>query len=189
MSRPRYQICISGAAKGVDERLAYGLARAVAVQIVEQGHVVITGATKALPYAAAKAAKDVKSEHITSIGFSPAATKLAHVKKYLLPTDAFDLIVYTGFEYTGRNLLLVRSADAVVMVGGRIGTLNEFTIALEEKKPIGVLMGSGGMTNEVQRVLKTAHRGRTNIIFDENPATLVTRLIDIVNTKYRKIGT
>jgi predicted Rossmann-fold nucleotide-binding protein len=58
------------------------------------------------------------------------------------------------FEYTGRNLLLVRSSDAVVMVGGRIGTLNEMTIAIEERKPLGVLLGSGGMTEEVEHVLK-----------------------------------
>ena len=58
--------------------------------------------------------------------------------------DYHDLIIYTGFDYSGRNLLLVRSADAVIEVCGRIGTLNEFTIAFEDQKPVGVLEHCGG---------------------------------------------
>jgi uncharacterized protein (TIGR00725 family) len=148
---------------------------------------VITGATRGLPYYAAKAAKEEGGKDITSIGFSPAASRLAHVKKYRLPLDAFDTILFTGFEYTGRNLLLVRSSDAMVMVGGRIGTLNELTIAIEERKPIGVLLGSGGMTEEVEYVLKAAKRARTGIIFDHDPVVLVNRLIDLIEAKSTKL--
>ena len=121
------------------------------------------------------------------MGFSPAASRLAHVKKYRLPLDAYDCILYTGFEYTGRNLLLVRSCDAVIMVGGRIGTLNELTIAIEERKPIGVLLGSGGMTAEVERVIKAAKRTRTGIIFGHDPAKLVDELIAIVEQKGQRV--
>jgi len=183
----RYQICVSGAARGDSVELAKELAGAVGREIVRRGHLVITGATKGLPYYAAKAAKDEGGKDITSIGFSPAASRLAHVKKYQLPLDVFDTVLFTGFEYTGRNLLLVRSSDAVVMVGGRIGTLNELTIAIEERKPIGVLLGSGGMTNEVEAVLKAAKRARTGIIFGHDPAELVDDLIDLIETKSSKL--
>jgi len=121
------------------------------------------------------------------MGFSPAASRLAHVKKYRLPLDAFDCVLYTGFEYTGRNLLLVRSSDAIVMVGGRIGTLNELTIAIEERKPIGVLLGSGGMTEEVEHVLKAAKRARTGIIFGYEPDQLVDDLIDLIKQKQKRL--
>lgn len=187
MPKIRYQICVSGAARGPSVELAKHLAAEVAKEIVGRGHLVMTGATKGLPYYAAKAAKRAGGSDITSIGFSPAASRLSHVKKYQLPLDAFDTILYTGFEYTGRNLLLVRSADAVVMVGGRIGTLNELTIAIEERKPIGVLLGSGGMTEEVEHVLKAAKRARTGIIFGYDPAGLVDELIDLVEGKNRKL--
>jgi len=73
------------------------------------------------------------------------------------------------------------------MVGGRIGTLNELTIAIEERKPIGVLLGSGGMTNEVEAVLKAAKRARTGIIFGHDPAELVDDLIDLIETKSSKL--
>jgi uncharacterized protein (TIGR00725 family) len=187
VAKLRYQICISGAARGDSVALGKQLAAAAAREIVRRGHVVTTGATRGLPYYAAKAAKQEGGTHITSIGFSPAASRLAHVKKYQLPLDAFDTVLYTGFEYTGRNLLLVRSADAVVMVGGRIGTLNEMTVAIEEHKPLGVLLGSGGMTEEVEHVLKAAKRARTGIIFGHDPAALVDELIELIESKNRKL--
>jgi uncharacterized protein (TIGR00725 family) len=178
---------VSGAARGDSVEPAKELAGAVAREIVRRGHLVITGATRGLPYYAAKAAQDEGGKDISSIGFSPASSRLAHVKKYQLPLDVFDTILFTGFEYTGRNLLLIRSSDAVVMVGGRIGTLNELTIAIEERKPIGVLLGSGGMTDEVEHVLRAAKRARTGIIFGHDPAALVDELIDIVKAKSKKL--
>jgi uncharacterized protein (TIGR00725 family) len=186
MSKPKfsYQICVSGAARGDSVKTGAKLAAAAGREIALRGHITLTGATRGLPYAAAQAAQKAGG---FSMGFSPAASRLAHVKKYRLPIDAFDSILYTGFEYTGRNLLLIRSSDAVVMVGGRIGTLNELTIAIEERKPIGVLLGSGGMTEEVEHVLKAAKRARTGIIFGHDPAELVDQLIELITEKSKKI--
>ena len=186
MPKPRfqYQICVSGAALGDSVITGAALAAAAGTEIAKRGHITLTGATKGLPYEAARAAKKAGG---ISVGFSPAASRVAHVKKYRLPLDNFDSILYTGFEYTGRNLLLIRSSDAVVMVGGRIGTLNELTIAIEERKPIGVLLGSGGMTDEVERVLRAAKRVRTGIIFSHDPADLVDQLIALIELKAKKI--
>lgn len=183
----RYQICVSGAARGDSVDTGKLLAEEVGREIVRRGHLVTSGATRGLPYYAAAAAKKEGGRDISSIGFSPAASRLAHVKKYQLPLDVFDTVVFTGFEYTGRNLLLIRSSDAVVMIGGRIGTLNELTIAIEERKPIGVMLGSGGMTEEVEHVLKAAKRARTGIIFDHDPVALVDKLIELIETKSSKL--
>lgn len=179
-----YQICVSGAAKGDSAVRARKLAVAVGQEIAARGHITLTGATRGLPYAAAKAAKEAGG---FSMGFSPAASRSAHVKKYRLPLDAFDSVLYTGFEYTGRDLLLIRSSDAVVMIGGRIGTLHELAIAIEEHKPLGVLLGSGGMTDEVEHVLKAAKRSRSGLYFSHDPAELVDMLIEAVKLKNRKI--
>ena len=187
MPKLKYQICVSGAARGDSVELAKHLAGEVGREIVRRGHLVVSGATRGLPYYAAKAAKLATPNEVSSIGFSPAASRLAHVKKYQLPIDVFDTVVFTGFEYTGRNLLLVRSSDAVIMVGGRIGTLNELTIAIEERKPIGVLLGSGGMTDEVERVLRAAKRARTGIIFGHEPEELFDEVLMLINGKNRKL--
>jgi len=181
-----YQICISGAAAGDSVEQASGLIKTVAQEIVARGHIVLTGATNGLPHIAAMAA------HMSggaSIGFSPAANRVSHIKKYHLPLNGFTTILYTGFEYAGRDLLLVRSSDAMIMVGGRIGTLNELTVALEERRPVGILMGSGGMTAEVDHVLKVAKRERTNIIFDDDPKALVDKVLQIVDKRYAKLRT
>lgn len=179
-----YQICVSGAARGASVKTGRALSEAAGREIAARGHITLTGATNGLPYYAAKAAQKAGG---VSMGFSPAASRVAHIKKYRLPLDAFDCVLYTGFEYTGRNLLLVRSSDALVMVGGRIGTLNELTIAIEERKPIGVLLGSGGMTEEVERVLKAAKRARSGIVFGHDPAILVDELIGLIKHKQRRL--
>lgn len=179
-----YQICISGAAAGDSLGPTSELIKQVAQEVVRQKHIVLTGASGGIPHIAALAAHMAGG---VSIGFSPAANRVAHIRQYHLPINGFNTILYTGFGYPGRNLLLVRSSDAVIMVGGRIGTLNELTIAIEERRPIGVLLGSGGMTAEVDHVLKAAKRLRSNIVFDDDPKALVDQVLKIVDRRYAKL--
>ncbi|KKS69221.1 MAG: hypothetical protein UV40_C0030G0008 [Parcubacteria group bacterium GW2011_GWA1_42_7] len=146
-------------------------------QIVAHNGVVLTGATTGVPYWAVIGAKEVGG---ISIGFSPAVSEVSHVKTYHLPTDYYDIIVYTGFEYSGRNLFLTRASDAVIIVCGRLGTLNEFTIAFEDQKPIGVLTGTGGMADKIKEIVDDGHRGPGKIIYDSDPHILVEKLIEIV---------
>src|SRR3989338_3528437 len=175
----KYKICVSGSAE--TSRCAAGAldkAKELGRQIVLHNGVLVTGATTGIPYWAAIGAKEAGG---ISIGISPAASEIAHVKSYRLPVDYFDLIMYTGFEYSGRNLLLVRSSDAVIEICGRIGTLNEFTIAFEDKKPIGVLEGCGGTADMIREIIKKGHRGAGNIVYDTDPKALVERLIEVID--------
>lgn len=146
-------------------------------EIIRQKGILVTGATTGIPYEAAKGAK---AEGGMSIGLSPASSEKEHVKKYHLPIDAFDLIIYTGFEYTGRNLLLTRSSDAVIIACGRIGTINEFTIAFEEKRPIGILEDSGGTIDEIRDIVLKAKRGHGKIVYSDDPKELVAKVIEMV---------
>jgi len=174
----KYKIAISGAAEtshcspDVLEKTEY-MGRLIA----EHGMILVTGATTGAPYWAAKGAKDAGG---IVIGFSPAASKVAHVKSYHLPVDYHDLIVYTGFEYSGRNLVLIRSSDALITVCGRMGTLNEFTIAFEDQKPQGVLVGTGGMADMVEEIVEKSHRGKGKVIYDSDPKKLVEKVIALI---------
>ncbi|HVY67656.1 MAG TPA: hypothetical protein VHA30_02040, partial [Patescibacteria group bacterium] len=69
----------------------------------------------------------------------------------------------------------------------RVGTLNEFTIAFEDKKPIGVLLGTGGTSEEINHILKVAKRGRKGIVFDTDPARLVKKLIQLLKHEDREL--
>lgn len=169
-----YKFCVSGAAV-TDHCQADTMDKTKELGriIAKNNGVVLTGATTGVPLWAAIGAKEAKG---ISIGLSPASTELEHVKKYKLPVEEFDMIIYTGFGYSGRNLLLTRSADAVIIVCGRMGTLNEFTIAFEDDKPIGILTKTGGIADEIESIVKKAHRGKRKIIYDSQPKSLIEKL-------------
>ena len=185
----KYKFVVSGAANmsfccvGADKK-AFEVGR----QVVLQDGIVVTGATTGAPYLAAQGAKDAGG---MSIGISPAASYVAHVKSYKLPVDAYDFIIYTGFDYSGRNLILTKAADAVIIVCGGFGTLNEFTIALEDDKPIGVLTGSCGVSDEIygllQKVNDPHHHGAGKLVFSDNPEELVRKLKLIVDNERKNV--
>lgn len=134
----------------------------------------MTGDTTGIPLYSAKGAK--RGGGFT-VGISPAISRKEHVKKYRLPTKYQDFEMFTGFGYSGRNLLFVRSTDAMIFIHGRIGTLNEFTVAFEDKKPIGILSNSGGISDELDHILEISKRGRAKIVFDSDPKKLVEKVI------------
>src|SRR3972149_8332787 len=119
--KPTYKICISGAAEtGHCAPGAHEKAELLGREIARRGYVLVTGATTGIPYWAAKGAK---MEGGTVIGFSPASSKLEHVKKYKLPLDYHDVIVYTGFEYGGGNLIFLGSSAGRLVFCCRLGGL------------------------------------------------------------------
>ena len=174
----RYKIGVSGAAETGHCALdAPEKAEEIGREVARAGFVLMTGATTGIPYWAAKGAKE---EGGLVVGLSPAASEAAHVKSYQLPLDYHDVVIYTGFEYSGRNLLLTRASDAMVLICGRIGTLNEFTIAFEDQKPVGVLTGTGGIADMLEDIVKKSHRGPGRIIYDSNPKRLLDKLVSII---------
>jgi len=182
----KYKICISGAAEtGLCAIDALEKAEQMGRMIAEAGLVLVTGATTGIPYWAAKGAKEAGG---IVIGLSPAVSELAHIKSYHLPVDYHDLIIYTGFDYSGRNLLLTRSADAVITICGRMGTLNEFTIAFEDKKPVGVLTGTGGMADSLKDIVDKAHRGPGKTVFDPDPKKLLEKLLLLIDETKKQSG-
>src|SRR5437879_11503254 len=64
--------------------------------------------------------------------------------------DFVDIAITTGMGWM-RNTLTVRAADAVIMISGGIGTLNELTVAYE-LKPTVILEGSGGWSSRIREV-------------------------------------
>ncbi|MBI2023093.1 LOG family protein [Candidatus Giovannonibacteria bacterium] len=174
----KYKICVSGAAEtGHCAPDTLEKAKIIGRAIVEEGAVLVTGATTGFPMWSAMGAKEANG---FSIGLSPATSEKDHVEKYNLPLDYMDVIIYTGFGYSGRNLLLTRAADAIIVGCGRWGTLNEFTIALEDGKPIGVLDGAGGSTEVVRDIIEKSNRGPGNIVYDADPKSLVAKVLELI---------
>ncbi len=180
----KYKLCVSGAADTSRcGESAFRLAEELGREIARHGAVLTDGATTGFPFWSAKGAKE---EGGMVVGFSPAISEDEHVTRYDLPLDYHDIIVYTGSGYSMRNLILTRAADAILIGCGRMGTMNEFTIAFEDKKPIGVLEGEWE-TDEVLRLLiEKSHRAdemKGKIIFDSDPKQLISRILEVVKAE------
>jgi len=174
----KIKICAAGAAEtghcGPD---ALAKAEEMGREIARQGAVLVNGATTGLPLWAAKGAKE---ENGITIGLSPASSEREHLDKYQLPLEYLDLIIYTGFGYAGRNLLLTRASDAVIIGCGRMGTINEFTIAFEDNKPIGVLQGEWQTDELIEKIIKESHRGPGKVVYDSDPKKLIEKVIELI---------
>lgn len=182
-----YSICVSGAAAGKTVVSSRGLAERLGTAIAKSGHIITTGATVGLPYYAARAAKKAGG---MSIGFSPASSLREHMYKYRLPIGVFDFVNFTGMHYIGRDIHLVQSSDAVISVGGRFGSLHEFTTALESSMLCGVLLGSGGTADLIPELLERLEEPRSSqVIMDDNPERLVQKIIDKLDEELGDIDT
>ena len=172
----KYKIAVSGAArvshccKGIEE-----LSKEVGRAIAQQKCILVTGATTGVPYFAALGCKEAGG---FSVGFSPATSEAAPLKTYKLPVDPFDVMVYTGADYVGRNVIMTKSVDGVIIVCGRMGTLHEFATAFEIQKPIGVLEGTGGTADKIKIIATGPYRGVKKIIYEKDPKKLVQKLVE-----------
>lgn len=156
---------------------AFEVAKELGREVARQGGILMSGATTGFPLWASIGAKEAGGQ---TIGISPAASEREHVEAYRLPVDYMDFIMYTGFGYSGRDLILTHSSNGVLFGCGRIGTIHEFTVAFEDNKPIGVLEGEW-LTDETFRLLlERSNRAFSKVVFDSNPRTLVEKVIELV---------
>jgi len=146
-------------------------AEALAQAIASRDVVLLTGATTGVVYMVGKTAHDRGAFHI---GISPASNQQEHVDQYKMPLDACDALVYTGFGLKGRNVVLVRSCDIVLFIAGAMGSLNEFTIAHDEGKVIGCLLGTGGVADEAEQLVqKFGKRTHARVFHNDDPGKLI----------------
>ncbi len=104
------------------------LAEKVGAEIAKKNHVLVCGGMGGVMEAACRGAK--KSGGLT-VGILPGKTK-EDANKYV------DIPVLTAMSHA-RNAIIVRTADIVIAVGGRYGTLSEIGLAKAiGKKVIGL---------------------------------------------------
>ncbi|HEX8748808.1 MAG TPA: hypothetical protein VF717_16665 [Pyrinomonadaceae bacterium] len=163
---------LPGEARDALREKGEALGRAIAAHDV----VILTGATTGIPYTVGRAAHEAGAFHI---GVSPAENLREHAEGFRLPVDACDAIIYTGFGLKGRNVVLVRSCDIVLFIGGSIGSLNEFTIAHDEGRVIGCLTRTGGVADEAERLMEIfSKRTRSVVLHGDDPVRLVNACME-----------
>lgn len=178
MNKPRFKIAVAGAIETHDCSLdVLEKAKAVGRAIGKGGHFVITGSHHGFPQFSAIGAKEAKGEVIY---FSPAAGLREHEAAYRLDSEHADIIVYTGFGHVGAQIFMTRSADAVILGCGKIDAIHEFTLALKEGKPVGVLRGVWEMDDVIKRLVGETPGSHQAVIFEDDPKTLVEKLIELI---------
>lgn len=152
--------------------------------IGEQGCVLVTGACPGLPFAAARGAK---RKGATVVGISPGLSLYEHAHKYESPTAHHDILIFTGSGLMGREVVNIRSSDVVAFIGGSSGTLGELAIAYDEGKLIGVLTGTGGISDLVSGILTACHKQTgARVVYDDHPRRLVTELLRIYREEHHR---
>ena len=150
--------------------------------IARAGCVLVTGACPGLPLAAARGAKAGGG---TVLGISPGLSLDEHVYKYRSPAEHHDILVFTGSGLMGREVDNIRTSDVVVIVGGRSGTLGELAIAYDEGKLIGVLTGTGGISDMVRDILAACAKGTgARVVYDADPERLLDELLRVYRTEH-----
>ncbi|HID81517.1 MAG TPA: YHS domain-containing protein [Chromatiales bacterium] len=171
----RLSIGVMGSAGSNESNEAVVQARFLGETAGKRGLILITGACPGLPYESALGARSTGG---LSVGISPALSLDEHIHKYESPSDAFDIIIYTGSGLMGREVTNIRSSDMVVIVGGRSGTLGEFSIAYDEGKLIGVLENSGGITDSLPDIVDRIDKDTgAKLVYESDPEKLVDKLI------------
>lgn len=181
MERKRkLKIGVMGSASGpqIEDPIAREKAKKLGMAIAKHGHILINGACPGLPHDALIAAKDMGG---LTIGISPAFSEYEHINEYLSPSD-HDIILFTGMGFMERDIINIRSSDAIIIVGGGIGTLNELTIAYDEGRPVGVVTNSGGISNSIPFVIEGLCKRKVppNMVFDDDPEKLLEKVEHVI---------
>jgi uncharacterized protein (TIGR00725 family) len=136
--------------------------------VAERGGVIVTGGLGGVMAAASRGAKQAGG---LTIGFLPSMDRKS-ANPYV------DIVFPTGLG-RARNLLAARGCDALIMIGGGCGTLNELTIAYADGRPVVVLRGSGGWSDRIAPVLYDGcyldERRTVPISFGNTPAEAVEK--------------
>jgi hypothetical protein len=172
----KLKIGVLGSASGpqTEDPHAREMARELGREIAKREYIFINGACPGLPNEALLGAKERNG---FTIGISPAFSEYEHVNEYLSP-HGHDMILYTGMGFMERDIINIRSADGVVLIGGGIGTLNEFTIAYDEGRPMGILTNTGGISSHIKHIVEELCQRKMlpNIVMDDDPAVLMDKL-------------
>lgn len=158
---------------------ALAAAEEVGRLIAARGAALVTGGLGGVMEAASRGAK--RGGGLT-IGILPGPERW--------PANPYvDVALPTALGHV-RNVITARSCDAVIMVAGCAGTLNELTIAYMERRPIVVLEGTGGWADRLRGAL---HEGRylderkaVEIHFAASPAEAVERAFALAEAAGRR---
>lgn len=183
-SNMKYRIGIAGKA-GRSKQLSRELmnsAKETGREIAKANCLLVNGACMGVSFLSANGAVE---EGGIVLGFSPANNLAEHIEppiSYPYPPEGMELI-FTGEGKLGRNIRWVKESEAVICIGGSIGTLNEFSIATHEGKIIGILEGMESILEKINVDEEAKQKSDAVIIRDSDPKRLVKKIVSEIKKK------
>ncbi len=146
---------------------------------------VVTGGCSGIPALAIETAFNLKNK---TMGYFPLKDQQDYFdrqhEKNIHCIDFYSTAHFVA-GFTARSLEMIKNVDAAIVLNGRIGTLSEFGIAIEEGLPLAVIEGTGGVSNELRTIVTVAQKELPNneVIFEKNYKKAIDKLIENYNLK------
>jgi len=171
----RMKVGVVGSAGGELTAEVLDRARQMGRCLASHDIIVVTGAAPGLPHEAVLGARELGG---LVIGISPALSLDEHRDVYGSPWEEYDALIFTGSGLMGREIEIIRTCEAVVVIGGRSGTLGEFAIAYDEARLIGALTGTGGVADHIPDLLRVINKETgADIVSDDEPEALFRKMM------------
>jgi len=146
-------------------------------EIGKRGGILLSGGRDGVMEAASKGAK--KAGGIT-VGILPG-DDINEGNSYL------DVPITTGLDLEHRSLVLVHSSDAIIMIGGAVGTLLELASAYHNKKPVVILPAAGGWAGRIRAAACEGkyldERHKIELIFADSPEEAVSKAYKAIQAR------
>jgi len=172
----RMKVGVVGSAGGDLTPEVLGKAREMGRCLARNDIIVVTGSAPGLPHEAVLGAKEVGT---LVLGISPAHSLDEHRDVYGAPWKEYDALIFTGSGLMGREIEIIRTCEAIVVIGGRSGTLGEFSIAYDEARLIGALSGTGGIADAIPDLIKIINKDTgAAVVTDDVPDALFAKMME-----------
>lgn len=98
--------------------------------------------------------------------------------------------IKTGMEYRARSISLIRSSDAVVALGGGVGTEIEILMGYGMGKPVFVLSNTGFSTDNLVKAFPDYfdHREVVKVNYINDPKELANALCSVKYSRTKDFG-
>lgn len=181
MRKKPFVFAVCGSAGGVISQEISKRAYDIGKNIARNGCTLFTGATVGYTLDAVRGAHQAGG---TTVGISPAENLEDQQKRFEpIDTSLYTVIIYTGVGYKMRDVVLLRSVDAALFIGGGVGTLLELTVAIDYRKAIGILADSGGATELREKIALISHRTKPQYLVQADPKLLVRSVLQTLQRR------
>lgn len=146
--------------------------------LAETGVTVVTGACRGMPGVVVESAHRNGAK---TVAYSPDVDEQNHHARM----DNLELSHFTEHNFvpgfTARSLAMLKSVDGVVVVNGRMGTLSEYAIALEEGLPAAVITSTGGIAQHLEVITQQCEKEYiSKPIFESDFKTAIDKLVETI---------